>query len=413
MNLERELTAEVERLTAEIEPRRAPFEHVARRIRRARRLRTVAAATTAAAMAAAIVVLVPSLNRDDRSPTAPAGKFPGKFPSDRIYSVGPDVDQPQHPRLLAFADATRGWAGRSAVFGTRDGGTTWTKQMDGDVRSIDAVDADHAWLVGPGGDLFATSDGSAWSRWRPAPNVKSLWSVDFADLTHGWVVASDGKLLGTDDGVSWFVVNTVADVRDACRIDERRGYVAVPGAVKGTMDGGHTWRATALFPANWVPSLRCSRPEYAWALGLGTAADHSLNGTYEVHFMPSVEDDSKLALRDRIRPSGKYFDSIDADAGPFAAAGDDAWFFGRCGACAPGEGRITLVRTSDGGSTWRRTTPVTLSGDEVTDVTFVDESRGWLLAVHEYRGRIYATSDGGTTWQLQLDSKVLYLCECS
>ena len=71
-----------------------------------------------------------------------------------------------------------------------------------------------------------------------------------------------------------------------------------------------------------------------------------------------------------------------------------------------------VVFTRDGGNTWQSSQPldtsVQLEFFTVTDLTFVDENTGWILAHvgagmnHDYI-IIYRTDDGGETWQKLLD----------
>jgi photosystem II stability/assembly factor-like uncharacterized protein len=69
-------------------------------------------------------------------------------------------------------------------------------------------------------------------------------------------------------------------------------------------------------------------------------------------------------------------------------------------------------RTSDGGRTWDPSDPLPLTGAESyfipENFSFIDPSQGWLLVhidagmSHDYSS-LYATSDGGKTWQKLID----------
>jgi len=71
-----------------------------------------------------------------------------------------------------------------------------------------------------------------------------------------------------------------------------------------------------------------------------------------------------------------------------------------------------IWRTLDGGQTWEPSTPLSISGGEAYFVPenfyFVDPLQGWLLVhvgagmSHDY-SNLYATSDGGLTWQKLID----------
>ena len=77
--------------------------------------------------------------------------------------------------------------------------------------------------------------------------------------------------------------------------------------------------------------------------------------------------------------------------------------------------RGTVVRTTDGGATWRR---LTVPGSDTTlefrDVHALDSLTAWVLAAGPgERSRIYGTRDGGQTWTRQFqnaDSLAFYDC---
>jgi photosystem II stability/assembly factor-like uncharacterized protein len=108
---------------------------------------------------------------------------------------------------VAFGDASHGWAVRRAggslvatVLATANAGRTWRWQYPapkrGELLSVAATDATHAWAAGyqgPGphgkGLLIATSDGGkTWTRQRLPAGLVPL-AVAFADARHGWAVA--------------------------------------------------------------------------------------------------------------------------------------------------------------------------------------------------------------------------------
>ncbi len=67
------------------------------------------------------------------------------------------------------------------------------------------------------------------------------------------------------------------------------------------------------------------------------------------------------------------------------ASADSAWL---------GAADGVIWRTDDGGRTWDEQT---ITQDDITDLFFLDDQRGW--AVTSY-GRVYRTLDGGDSWQL-------------
>ncbi|WP_339156559.1 oxidoreductase [Actinomadura luteofluorescens] len=89
-----------------------------------------------------------------------------------------------------------------------------------------------------------------------------------------------------------------------------------------------------------------------------------------------------------------------------AAVGrETAWLAGSGG---------TVLRTTDGGRTWRDVAPAGARGLEFRDVEAFDARRAVVLAIGEGdASRVYRTSDGGATWTLGFendDPRAFYDC---
>ncbi|MGI5417323.1 WD40/YVTN/BNR-like repeat-containing protein [Actinomadura luteofluorescens] len=89
-----------------------------------------------------------------------------------------------------------------------------------------------------------------------------------------------------------------------------------------------------------------------------------------------------------------------------AAVGrETAWLAGSGG---------TVLRTTDGGRTWRDVAPAGAEGLEFRDVEAFDARRAVVLAIGEGdASRVYRTSDGGATWTLGFendDPRAFYDC---
>ncbi|QKW40217.1 oxidoreductase [Actinomadura sp. NAK00032] len=103
----------------------------------------------------------------------------------------------------------------------------------------------------------------------------------------------------------------------------------------------------------------------------------------------------------RLTPTGS-----DARLRGLAAVGRDvAWLAGSGG---------TVLRTTDGGRSWRDVAPAGAAGLEFRDVEAFDARRAVVLAIGEGdASRVYRTSDGGRTWTLGFqndDPKAFYDC---
>ncbi|MEU9870297.1 MULTISPECIES: WD40/YVTN/BNR-like repeat-containing protein [Actinomadura] len=74
----------------------------------------------------------------------------------------------------------------------------------------------------------------------------------------------------------------------------------------------------------------------------------------------------------------------------------------------------TVLRTTDGGRTWRDVAPAGAEGLEFRDIEAFDARRAVVLAIGEGdASRVYQTSDGGVTWRLGFrndDPRAFYDC---
>lgn len=163
---------------------------------------------------------------------------------------------------MTFVDAKNGWAayGFGRVYGTSDGGTTWTLQlaMDAsrDVYAVSFVDPDTGWAVG--GARFFPTDYHSISR---TTNGGVTWAsshvergpifrgVSFVDAYNGTIVGDVGTILHTTDGgANWtnqsdsrrltFRGVSFADAKNGIAVGDEAGE---SGAILRTTDGGATW----------------------------------------------------------------------------------------------------------------------------------------------------------------------------
>ncbi|MEV1080959.1 oxidoreductase [Streptomyces sp. NPDC050211] len=88
-----------------------------------------------------------------------------------------------------------------------------------------------------------------------------------------------------------------------------------------------------------------------------------------------------------------------------AVSRDTAWLAGSAG---------TVLRTTDGGTSWRNVSPAAAAGLEFRDVEAFDARRAVVLAIGEGEAsRVYRTEDGGATWTESFrntDARAFYDC---
>jgi photosystem II stability/assembly factor-like uncharacterized protein len=220
---------------------------------------------------------------------------------------------------------------------------------------VQALDADHAVVVGYGGKILLTADGGfTWTK-AVTGTDGALYRVHFVDNNNGWVSGQDGIVLHTTDGgKTWQRQNTGTTVYlfSLYFLDANTGWAVGDKSIYvETHDGGNTWALRKVS----TQSEKEERPEEAIA-----SADPIL---YDVQF-------------------------LDANTG---------WIVGEFG---------KIFHTDDGGKIWREQEK-TLIGGEVLDILdlptffglhFINASEGVTSGLD---GKIARTRDGGATWKFE------------
>jgi len=307
--------------------------------------------------------------------------------SASVHALPPKAD-------IQFVDASVGWVSSgSAVFGTRDGGRSWRRELSTrGVLAFDAVDTEHAWALTTS-TLFATSDGGrSWTR-HPLPAAGP--AIDFVDASTGWAVSRRSHLFATDDGgASWRDVRAPKSIGAICLAGPTRAFAAAKGTVFFTSDGGGTWRRVFQAPSagqRWWPALEC-RGSGVWALLRGGVAAGSQG--YAAYAAPDGAH-WRLVLGQFL---SRRVPRLDAYPGPFSAISSmQAFFVGFCPACD--RGMSVVARTRDGGLHWRRSKRG-LDGYWPAAASFVDSRNGFLATQSQRSGRVvvWRTRDAGRSW---------------
>jgi len=112
------------------------------------------------------------------------------------------------PDRVRFVSPTEGLGVDSSglLWESSDGGTTWiTRTVTAPpvpLWDLYAFDRDHIWLVGDGGLILRTEDGSTWQR-VDSGTTRTLRRVCFRG-GDGWIVGDGGTVLhSSDGGVHW------------------------------------------------------------------------------------------------------------------------------------------------------------------------------------------------------------------
>lgn len=235
----------------------------------------------------------------------------------------------------------------SYLLKTSDGGESWarvdvTRGEDVDIKlaGLSFADAEHGWVYGEQGVLYATSDGGAtWSRQR-VPTRHLLLGGAFADAHTGWLSGGGLTLLRTEDGgETWRAGTLYIPISDPQKIAAPRATGAILEPAPRSASLPASLRLNAIF---------FSGSEAGWAVGANGAIFYTANGGRS--WQPQASG-VKSDLYDV-----KFLDAL------------EGWAVG-------GEG--TILHTRNGGRVWnqeRRSTDHTLES-----LFFVGRKRAWAV----------------------------------
>jgi photosystem II stability/assembly factor-like uncharacterized protein len=159
---------------------------------------------------------------------------------------------------VEFTDTLNGWirctsktpygmvTGR--FYQTNDGGTTWTRQLDGKEQNITSafyLDKNTGWAAGSQGTIWKTTNGGAAWALLNRPQSDDIHELYFTDSLHGFALHEYYTSSTTDGGTTWTELNmqlygvggTINFLKDS-----RFGWICSPeGWVAATKDSGLTW----------------------------------------------------------------------------------------------------------------------------------------------------------------------------
>jgi photosystem II stability/assembly factor-like uncharacterized protein len=279
--------------------------------------------------------------------------------------LGLAFSSPTHAVAAGVAGAmlASGTAGQS--FARIGGG------VPGDFRALRRAGANTVLTFASDGSIARSLDrGLTWQAIGSAP-LGGLLDISFASDTVGYILAKGGALQRTDDsGASWSVL---AEQVDRARAIVSTGVdtllVGTADGVERSTDGGTTFAPAAGARRRVVAFDRAGKtlvaygPKTLLASGDGGARWHSVR-----------------------RPRGGPLASVD-----FVSA--------RRGFAVRDDGET--LWTASGGRRWTLLTSV--GRDDVTGVSFGDPRHGYLtLSADSDFGGLLRTSDGGRTWRPQV-----------
>ncbi len=319
-------------------------------------------------------------------------------------------------RGLWFADADHGWivGGHFQVPGgllgrTRDGGRTWrftsgvapgvSGRANSGLSAVRFFDAQRGLVAASDGAIFASEDGG--ENWAPVRygdgTLGALSALDFIDGETGWAVGGAGVLRTQDGGLRWNRTATRGRDRVAARavrfLDAMTGWIAgAHAALLYTLDGGVTWEAadTPLSEGE-RPTLRdvwFADVRHGWAVGEeGTILATGDGGDTWTRQDTGIADARSAPKLERIRRGDKV-DLVDAgDRTPGLTLAAVRFVDARRGWIAgyyAGLGRSLILRTDDGGATWR--VDADIAGEELHTLFVQGGDRLWAIGARVREG---------------------------
>ncbi|MDA8345112.1 MAG: hypothetical protein M0Z66_06475 [Thermaerobacter sp.] len=348
---------------------------------------------------------------------------------------------------LYFTSAQTGYVGLSGagVYGTRDGGKTWSRLFpkdtpDGHTSEVGFLPGGFGWMLGGSGpQLKVTADGG--KQWHtvfgPPPPVPSggIWRSSGGHLLATALVAGGSALIqSSDEGAHWTTVAALSnswpfsfDVLPNGELVSNGRPTMTSGSVRESIDLGQHWSHVASLPITWqVSELGYLTPNQGWVIG---QQRNSTLGLFQCSgggcsriptpFMPQSAQmtgaTSGYTIGRDTQGREELFTTKDSGAhwkehlvpGTYAVGGTGSlrWLFstdysplsfGEISMNRP----ITFLVSRDGGQTWRRII-LPASTQSVMSLTFFDPTHAILVTQQPATGvSCWETSDGGATFYL-------------
>jgi|GEM_PF-1280809 len=338
------------------------------------------------------------LHWQDASPPAPTNPAKGGYSNFLL--------DPEHAWATQAVNAVAGQpdATALAIFGTADGGRTWSQAsvpLSGAVvesARLGFLDAQHGWLVTDSGSnafdkvsnslvaqpitraVYATGDGGrTWTLLTTSREGDrstlgtlalncSMNGLAFASLNDGWLTWDSGCGVGTAGPPS---------------------TAPIQPQVAATHDGGRTWQPVVLPSVGPASDYICTpqAPVFASSRGVlpvdcGGISTPGVSGVY------ATADGGRSWTFRKMPFFSQLVDFVDASRG---------WTFGGAGA--------DLYRTTDGGTRWVLVKQF-VGESNANGVSFVSPTVGFAITVRYSADRssgystMWKTTDGGSTWSV-------------
>ncbi len=318
----------------------------------------------------------------------------------RSYSIpgrqfGQEITCPT-PRVCYFAfvlQSTRG-PDRGFWLSTTDGGRNWTRRAlpVAGFSDISCPSARTCVLaLGRNGLLLTRNGGRTWRAISSEVQLGNQIACENAMVCH--VLGRASQILTTQDGGARWSSSVQGPLDDifhlACPTKDDCFALTTDAYLLASADAGATWtqRRTPL-SGNNLYQLGLSCPAATVCLVAGPNGEILRTDDAGVHWQ---------SLHNPLSGTSLPLNGIDCPTSVFCiAAGSGCLHPG----CVGPNGSSVIVRTTDGGRTWRETM-MRQSGSLILNAVDCPETRECFVTGSP--GEVFVTRDGGTTWQ-ELDS---------
>jgi photosystem II stability/assembly factor-like uncharacterized protein len=315
--------------------------------------------------------------------------------SDKFY----DVKSLSGDRALIV-----GYGGK--ILETTDSGASFNKIESGTDLALYKIFAigNQLWIAGQEGLILHSADGGKTWQKQESDTKVYLFSIYFINENHGFAVGDKSAITETTDGGKTWKARKIArstegvdadmalamqdpifyDVRFT---DEKTGWIAGEfGHLLKSSDGGQTWTAhqnTLMTPESGIVDpmdLPTFFGEYMLSAQEGIAS--GLDGR-----IARTKDGGATW---RFEPMKLAYPIVDPLYQPYVTADGNSWAVGAAG---------EVVHLPPGQTEWTRADLGMQIYTWLRSVDFSDAQNGWLVGGY---GTILRTTDGGKTWRLCL-----------